>query len=546
MMARHAPRDRTGPGTVDAEPVAPADGWTQHERLVTRRVRSVFLVLVLVLLAVSLYSGYRVRLIDAEIKEFSLRVVPLQQLIGQLQRSVLEQRRIVRELVGADPPAGPQREAQVVSFEEASRTTHTQLGRALQLSELAVDDSPPAHEYERVDRLLRAFGVELEAYERAAAAWTAAAPGPEVSDPGAADALEQRADALGRRVDQVRLLFEVYAKSMAQRVEQLGGNARWLVGGVATGQLMLVLLLGAYLRYSINRIHRRQRQQEQRELRQRDELAHLSRVTTAGGLVAGLAHELNQPMQAIATRADAARLSLERHAADPAASRDTRDTRDPRLAGDLDAIAAQATRAGQIISRLRSFVARREPHRQPISVNTQVHATFALLRSAGRLDGVRLSARLEPGLAPVTADPIHLQQVLMNLIQNAVDAVTAAEGPDTRDPHVRVESQKLDGGRVELRVVDNGPPMADEQVEQIFQPFFTTKGDGLGVGLAISRSLVEAIGGTLHAAANPDQGMTFTVRLPVATGYPPPSGVASGRTDEPASPPTPPTAGVWL
>jgi PAS domain S-box-containing protein len=245
----------------------------------------------------------------------------------------------------------------------------------------------------------------------------------------------------------------------------------------------------------------RRRQAEEEARRQRDELAHVSRVATLGELTAALAHEVNQPLAAILTNAQAARRLL--------AASDTGDL--PEILVD---ISEDAHRASQIIGRLRALFRKQDARSEPVELNALVTEVAGLLRHDFRRKGVSVGFSFATSLPPVAGDAVQLQQVLLNLLLNAADAVTAGDGPHRR---IAVATTPYDAGLVELSVSDTGVGVPESDLERIFAPFVSTKREGLGLGLSISRSIVTAHGGRMWATRNADQGITVHVQLPCVT-----------------------------
>ncbi|AUX30849.1 MULTISPECIES: ATP-binding protein [Sorangium] len=232
-----------------------------------------------------------------------------------------------------------------------------------------------------------------------------------------------------------------------------------------------------------------------------EELAHLNRVSAMSELAASIAHELNQPLAAILSNAQAARRLLGQAPPDVAEAR-----------AALDDIAADGRRAGKVIDRMRAMLRKGELSAVALDLGELVREVARLLASAALLAGATVRIELAPGLPRVRGDGIQLQQVLLNLLVNALDAVSR------RPPEARlvvVRARPADGGGVELSVADSGEGIPPADLERIFEPFFTSKAQGLGVGLAISRSIVEAHGGRLWAERGPGQGATFRCALPV-------------------------------
>ncbi|MCC6198579.1 MAG: PAS domain S-box protein [Burkholderiales bacterium] len=242
------------------------------------------------------------------------------------------------------------------------------------------------------------------------------------------------------------------------------------------------------------------RRAERAAARQRDELAHLSRVAMLGELSGSLAHELNQPLTAILSNAQAAQRFL---------------TRNPPEVGKVGEILTDIVksdrRAGMVIQRLRSFLKKDESQREPLDVNELVQESLALMRSDLLNRHVSLRSELGHDLPAVSGDRVQLQQVLLNFVVNGCDAM---DGRET-DRELFVGTRGEPGGVV-ISVADRGAGIPPEDIERIFEPFMTTKAHGMGLGLAISKSIVEAHGGTLWAVNNPDRGATLHFRLPAA------------------------------
>jgi two-component system sensor kinase FixL len=228
------------------------------------------------------------------------------------------------------------------------------------------------------------------------------------------------------------------------------------------------------------------------------ELVHISRRTAMGEMASSLAHELNQPLTAIANYLKGSRRLLE------AAT----DDRSATLRDALERAADQALRAGQIIRRLRDFVSRGETERRVESLAKLVEEASALALVGAKEHGIRVSFRFDPRVDLVLADRVQIQQVLLNLMRNAVDAMVDA---DRRE--LVVSSTALPDDTVEIAVADTGPGIATEIAEQLFQPFVTTKREGMGVGLSISRTIIDGHGGRIWAEANPGGGTVFRFTL---------------------------------
>lgn len=242
---------------------------------------------------------------------------------------------------------------------------------------------------------------------------------------------------------------------------------------------------------------------EEKLQQHRNELAHATRLTTMGEMAAGLAHELNQPLAAISNFAVVG---------EEMAKGITQLDRD-RLAKVLSMLRSQAMRAGEIIKRVGSFASRTVPRRMRIDLNTIARDATQLLTVEFRNSNVRLSVRLDESLPDVAGDPVQVQQVLVNLIRNALDAIRDHATAD-KERSVLVMTTSC-GEKVELSVLDTGGGLG-EDVDRIFDPFFTTREEGMGLGLRISRSIAEAHGGELLASNRPEGGAIFRVVLPAA------------------------------
>jgi two-component system, LuxR family, sensor kinase FixL len=236
--------------------------------------------------------------------------------------------------------------------------------------------------------------------------------------------------------------------------------------------------------------------------RQREQLAHVSRVSVMGELAASVAHELNQPLGAILSNAEAAELFLKQ---------------DPPAVGELGAILADIRkddeRAGEVIRRMRALLRKHELERHPLEMNPLAEDVLRLVSADAALRKTAITAELAPRLPPIRGDRIHLQQVLLNLILNAMEAM-AKQPPERR--RLTVRTSRTHNGEVELSVADSGSGIQPENLPRLFEPFFTTKESGIGMGLSISRKIVEAHHGRIWAENHPAGGAVFHVTLPIA------------------------------
>jgi PAS domain S-box-containing protein len=231
------------------------------------------------------------------------------------------------------------------------------------------------------------------------------------------------------------------------------------------------------------------------------DLAHASRMTTMGELTASLAHEVNQPIAAAMTCASTCVRWL---------TRDEPDLGEAREAA-LGAV-RNAKRAADIINRIRSISRRGESKRQLVDINEVIQEIIALLQNEARRHSISIRTDLGANLPTVTADSLQLQQVMMNLIMNSIDAMKDVD--QTRELSIR--SQSAGDQQLMITVSDTGVGLPPQQAEQIFNAFFTTKPHGIGMGLRISRSIVESHGGRLWAANNLSRGASFYITLPVS------------------------------
>lgn len=231
------------------------------------------------------------------------------------------------------------------------------------------------------------------------------------------------------------------------------------------------------------------------------ELHHASRLSTAGQMGATLAHELNQPLTAAANSIAAARRLLQRNGTKVP----------PSLIEFLDDASGQTLRAGQIIRQLRDFVRLRETEKRDEDASTLIEEAVALALAGAGAVGVRVNLRFDPAVSQVLADRLQIQQVLTNLMRNALEAMVGHEHRE-----LTVTTTLLNENRVEISVADSGDGLSGEARQRLFEPFFSTKHDGMGLGLSICRSIVEAHGGKLQSLDNPDGGTIFLFTLAAA------------------------------
>jgi two-component system sensor kinase FixL len=242
------------------------------------------------------------------------------------------------------------------------------------------------------------------------------------------------------------------------------------------------------------------RQNERTAARQRDEIAHLSRVAALGELSGSLAHEINQPLMGILSNAQAAQRFLAR---DEVNLDEVREI--------LVDIVEDDKRAGEVIRRLRALLKKGEMQKKTLDINSVVDDVVRLTRNDLMNRDVAVTTELTPDLPPVVGDQIQLQQVLLNLVMNACEAMEAVSGPS----QVHIRTCRTDGGDIEMSVSDRGGGIPSGDLERIFEPFVTAKEHGTGLGLSICRTIIGAHGGRLWAE-NIGAGATFRCTLPLS------------------------------
>jgi PAS domain S-box-containing protein len=229
------------------------------------------------------------------------------------------------------------------------------------------------------------------------------------------------------------------------------------------------------------------------------ELAHANRVATMGQLTASIAHEVNQPIAATVTNAEAALRWLR------AGSSHLEEVRQV-----LSSIIEDGTRAGEVIHRIRALMKKAPPRKDRLDINEVILEIIEITRGEAMKNGIAVSTELTDQLPVVEADRVQLQQVVLNLIVNALDAMAAADAPR----ELRISTATVEAGGLRVAVQDSGPGLKAAMLERVFESFYTTKPTGLGMGLSICRSIIEAHGGRLWASTNQRRGSTFQFTLP--------------------------------
>jgi two-component system sensor kinase FixL len=237
-------------------------------------------------------------------------------------------------------------------------------------------------------------------------------------------------------------------------------------------------------------------------LRNRQELAHLTRVSTLGELAGSLAHELNQPLTAILSNAQAAQRFM---ATQPVNLTEVREI--------LEDLVKDNHRASEVLRKIRALVKKGELEAAALSLASVVGDVALLVHSDAIVRGIRVSLNIDPQLPSVYGDKVQLQQVMLNLLLNAFEAL---ESRSAQDRVVMIEATLDSAETIRVAVRDRGPGLASDKLDKLFIPFFTSKREGLGLGLSISRSIVEMHGGRIWAENNKDQGAAFYFTLPTA------------------------------
>lgn len=294
------------------------------------------------------------------------------------------------------------------------------------------------------------------------------------------------------------LIVTVVSMAVAQDVLATNGLTPLKLGGLMVfGAFGLVFAIAGGAR---KRGLRRAAEDARRIEEMRARLENFTRLNAMGEMAGVLAHELNQPLTAISSYVSAARRLL----ADGAIQ--------PHELGDiLGRVSEQSARAGEVIARIRGYVARGEIRPASESLSAMFDEAAAVAMTAAGESGVQLRIEFDPALDRVLVDRIQVQQVMLNLIRNAIEAMAGS-----RRRELRIGAAPAGGGLVEAFVADTGPGISEDVAARLFHPFVTGKADGMGVGLSISRNIIEAHGGAIRAEVNADGGATFRFTLPRA------------------------------
>ncbi|MCF8167732.1 MAG: PAS domain S-box protein, partial [Rhodoferax sp.] len=307
--------------------------------------------------------------------------------------------------------------------------------------------------------------------------------------------------------ESVEVSMQRHRRNMAGHAPREGYEARWQRADGTPIDVMifeapLVDAQGLHMGWmgSIVDITARKRSEE-RERRQLEALGNQARLTTLGEVASALAHQLNQPLAALASYNAGVLRSLERL-----------QFNDPMVLGALRREGEQVTEAGRIVQRIRGFLTRRAPQPEPCQLKDIVERALTLLRRDLLRLHIPVQIRAPAGLAPVQADPVLIEQVLINLVRNAADALSG-----TADPSIVVTVSAAGARFLRVDVDDNGCGLGGRSIKELAEPFHSTKPEGMGMGLSICRSVIESHHGALEASRSPTGGARFSFTLPTLT-----------------------------
>lgn len=258
--------------------------------------------------------------------------------------------------------------------------------------------------------------------------------------------------------------------------------------------------IGFLMLYQLRRKEQRRIEAEAQALRHQSDLAHVDRLNIMGEMASGLAHELNQPLSAISTYCQAGLRIIE-----------TCEEKPEKLEHALEQASMQAQRAGTIVHRMRRFGSKGKTHRSTMDINAVILNATDFVEPELVKQGISRQLELADNLPAVMADSIQIEQVVINLLQNSIEAMDTA---NTGTPAVTISSRLTDN-HIEVAIHDNGPGLDETMINTVFDAFYSTKAEGMGLGLAISRSIIEAHGGQLSAEPQPGHGTTFYFTIPL-------------------------------
>lgn len=233
-------------------------------------------------------------------------------------------------------------------------------------------------------------------------------------------------------------------------------------------------------------------------MQRREELSHITRLNTLGAMTSSIAHEINQPLAAISSYISGCENRLQQNGCN-----------DGELLETIVRTRSQVSRAGDIINHIKNFIKHERSDNQAVQINESVYNAIRLLKDSGQLSNIEPQLQLATDLPTVLARSTQIEQVIINFIMNALEAMS-----ETEQPTLQISTALTEAKNVKLSVKDNGVGIASEDVDKIFKPFFTTKQDGMGMGLSISHSIIESYAGECHATNNPDGGISMSFTLP--------------------------------
>lgn len=270
---------------------------------------------------------------------------------------------------------------------------------------------------------------------------------------------------------------------------------------VLAGIVGLLILQTALIGVLMVQNHRQRRAQDDTK-RQQSEVAHAARLVLVGEITASIAHEVNQPLSAILSNADAAEMLL---SATPPPLDEIRQI--------LDDIRRDDLRAHEIVRNLRKLLTKREVQMESVDLNEIARTALLLTKADAARRGIVVTTTFDSDLPRVQGDPVHLQQVLLNLIVNAMDSMSEVPADDRR---LDIATRRRDARSIEVTVVDSGAGVKANELARLFDSFYTTKPHGMGLGLSIARAIVQTHGGNIWAQSNGARGAAFTFTIPMA------------------------------